>query len=38
VGTPNTPADEGPVAKKIKMEPDVKKEESDEDDEEFEDV
>ncbi|GIJ98845.1 hypothetical protein Aspvir_000966 [Aspergillus viridinutans] len=38
VGTPNTPADEGPVAKKIKLEPDVKKEESDEDEEEFEDV
>ncbi|GFF28798.1 transcription initiation factor IIE subunit alpha [Aspergillus udagawae] len=37
-GTPNTPADDGPVAKKIKLEPDVKKEESDEDDEEFEDV
>ncbi|RDW90487.1 putative transcription factor TFIIE complex alpha subunit [Aspergillus mulundensis] len=39
-GTPSTPADEGPAAKKIKSEPDVeiKKEESDEDDEEFEDV
>ena len=56
VGTPNTPADDGPAAKKIKMEssgtaepaiktdpdanagPDIKEEESDEDDEEFEDV
>ncbi|RHZ67718.1 putative transcription factor TFIIE complex alpha subunit [Aspergillus thermomutatus] len=38
VGTPNTPADDGPAAKKIKLEPDLKKEESDEDDEEFEDV
>ncbi|KAL2832880.1 TFIIE alpha subunit-domain-containing protein [Aspergillus cavernicola] len=37
-GTPLTPADEGPAAKKIKTEPEVKKEESDEDDEEFEDV
>ncbi|KAL4978595.1 hypothetical protein BDW66DRAFT_129949 [Aspergillus desertorum] len=45
-GTPLTPADEGPLAKKIKTEPEieVKKEESDEDDEddeefeEFEDV
>ncbi|EAW06345.1 putative transcription factor TFIIE complex alpha subunit [Aspergillus clavatus NRRL 1] len=39
VGTPVTPADEGPAMKKVKLEPDVKKEESDEDDEEeFEDV
>ncbi|KAL5003431.1 TFIIE alpha subunit-domain-containing protein [Aspergillus recurvatus] len=40
VGTPSTPADEGPSAKKIKTESEieVKKEESDEDDEEFEDV
>ncbi|OJJ01458.1 hypothetical protein ASPVEDRAFT_41036 [Aspergillus versicolor CBS 583.65] len=37
-GTPSTPADEGPAAKKIKTEPEIKKEESDEDDEEFEDV
>ncbi|CBF70053.1 hypothetical protein AN6166.2 [Aspergillus nidulans FGSC A4] len=39
-GTPSTPADEGPAAKKIKteLENEVKKEESDEDDEEFEDV
>ncbi|KAL4742317.1 TFIIE alpha subunit-domain-containing protein [Aspergillus similis] len=39
-GTPSTPADEGPSAKKIKteLENEVKKEESDEDDEEFEDV
>lgn len=37
-GTPSTPADEGPEAKKIKTEPEIKKEESDEDDEEFEDV
>ncbi|KAL4923243.1 putative transcription factor TFIIE complex alpha subunit [Aspergillus undulatus] len=37
-GTPSTPADEGPSAKKIKTEPEIKKEESDEDDEEFEDV
>ncbi|KAL4910195.1 hypothetical protein BDW74DRAFT_49453 [Aspergillus multicolor] len=39
-GTPSTPADDGPAAKKIKSEPDIeiKKEESDEDDEEFEDV
>ncbi|KAL4789952.1 TFIIE alpha subunit-domain-containing protein [Aspergillus venezuelensis] len=36
-GTPSTPADE-PSAKKIKTEPEIKKEESDEDDEEFEDV
>lgn len=39
VATPSTPADEGPAAKKVKFEPEVKKEEeSDEDDEEFEDV
>ncbi|GAD93126.1 hypothetical protein AN6166.2 [Paecilomyces variotii No. 5] len=42
VATPSTPADEGPVAKKVKMESDApavkKEEESDEDDEEFEDV
>ncbi|KAF7115389.1 hypothetical protein CNMCM5793_002205 [Aspergillus hiratsukae] len=39
VGTPDTPAEDGPAAKKIKLEPDLKKEESDEDDEEeFEDV
>lgn len=42
VATPSTPADEGPVAKRIKMESDAtivkKEEESDEDDEEFEDV
>ncbi|RHZ72067.1 hypothetical protein CDV55_108246 [Aspergillus turcosus] len=38
VGTPDTPADDGPAAKKIKLDPDLKKEESDEDDEEFEDV
>ncbi|KAL2872648.1 putative transcription factor TFIIE complex alpha subunit [Aspergillus lucknowensis] len=37
-GTPSTPADEGPAAKRIKTEPEIKKEESDEDDEEFEDV
>ncbi|CEL00846.1 Putative Transcription factor TFIIE complex alpha subunit [Aspergillus calidoustus] len=37
-GTPSTPADEGPAAKRIKTEPDIKREESDEDDEEFEDV
>ncbi|KAL3483786.1 TFIIE alpha subunit-domain-containing protein [Aspergillus germanicus] len=37
-GTPSTPADEGPAAKRVKAEPDIKKEESDEDDEEFEDV
>lgn len=37
-GTPSTLADDGPAAKKIKTEPDIKKEESDEDDEEFEDV
>ncbi|KAL2808822.1 TFIIE alpha subunit-domain-containing protein [Aspergillus granulosus] len=37
-GTPSTPADEGPATKRIKMEPDIKKEDSDEDDEEFEDV
>ncbi|KAL2788724.1 TFIIE alpha subunit-domain-containing protein [Aspergillus keveii] len=37
-GTPSTPADEGPAVKRVKAEPDVKKEESDEDDEEFEDV
>jgi transcription initiation factor TFIIE subunit alpha len=37
-GTPSTPADEGPAIKRVKTEPDVKKEESDEDDEEFEDV
>ena len=40
VATPSTGGDEGPASKKIKVEPDVKKEEeSDEDDdEEFEDV
>ncbi|KAL4764957.1 putative transcription factor TFIIE complex alpha subunit [Aspergillus foveolatus] len=40
MGTPSTPANEGPSAKKIKteLENEVKKEESDEDDEEFEDV
>ncbi|KAJ5770636.1 uncharacterized protein N7511_002687 [Penicillium nucicola] len=50
VGTPSTPADDGPAAKKIKTEPEIKPdpdaepeakkeaEESDEDDEEFEDV
>ncbi|KAJ9253563.1 hypothetical protein DTO195F2_7014 [Paecilomyces variotii] len=42
VATPSTPADEGPVAKKVKVEPDAptvkREEESDEDDEEFEDV
>jgi transcription initiation factor TFIIE subunit alpha len=37
-GTPSTPADEEPAAKRVKAEPDIKKEESDEDDEEFEDV
>lgn len=37
-GTPSTPADEEPATKKIKTEPEIKKEESDEDDEEFEDV
>ncbi|KAL4783114.1 TFIIE alpha subunit-domain-containing protein [Aspergillus varians] len=37
-GTPSTPADEGPLAKRVKTEPEVKNEESDEDDEEFEDV
>ncbi|KAL4986996.1 TFIIE alpha subunit-domain-containing protein [Aspergillus falconensis] len=38
-GTPSTPADEGPSVKKIKTEPEIEvKEESDEDDEEFEDV
>jgi transcription initiation factor TFIIE subunit alpha len=37
--TPSTAVDEGPAAKKVKLEPEVKKEESDEDDEEeFEDV
>ncbi|KAK2762637.1 hypothetical protein FQN54_000810 [Arachnomyces sp. PD_36] len=38
--TPNTPLEDGPVAKKVKLEPEVKKEEeSDEDEEEeFEDV
>ncbi|RJE26269.1 transcription initiation factor [Aspergillus sclerotialis] len=46
--SPSTPADEGPASKKIKVEPgtgaeikpepEVKKEDSDEDDEEFEDV
>lgn len=46
--SPSTPADEGPASKKVKVEPgteaeikrepEVKKEESDEDDEEFEDV
>ncbi|KAL4889223.1 TFIIE alpha subunit-domain-containing protein [Aspergillus ambiguus] len=36
--TPSNSVDEGPAAKKIKTEPDVKKEESDEDEEEFEDV
>ncbi|KAL1955097.1 hypothetical protein VTO42DRAFT_9031 [Malbranchea cinnamomea] len=39
VGTPITPADEGPAAKKVKIEDNIKKEEdSDEEDEEFEDV
>ncbi|KAJ9192005.1 hypothetical protein DTO164E3_8576 [Paecilomyces variotii] len=42
VATPSTPADEGPVAKKVKVESDAptvkREEESDEDDEEFEDV
>lgn len=42
VGTPITPAEEGPAAKKVKVEPDIKKEDeaegSDEDEEEFEDV
>lgn len=39
VGTPVTPADEGPVVKKVKIEePSIKKEESDDEDEEFEDV
>ncbi|KKK17780.1 hypothetical protein P175DRAFT_0503377 [Aspergillus ochraceoroseus IBT 24754] len=38
VGTPSTAADDGPAMKRIKTEPEVKKEESDEDDEEFEDV
>jgi transcription initiation factor TFIIE subunit alpha len=50
VGTPSTPADDGPASKKIKVEPEIKPdpdaepetrkeaEESDEDDEEFEDV
>lgn len=37
-GTPGTPADDGPVNKKIKTEDVKKEEESDEDDEEFEDV
>ncbi|EED21876.1 transcription factor TFIIE complex alpha subunit, putative [Talaromyces stipitatus ATCC 10500] len=39
-GTPGTPADDGPVSKKVKTEEDVikKEEESDEDEEEFEDV
>ncbi|KAI9374012.1 TFIIE alpha subunit-domain-containing protein [Aspergillus egyptiacus] len=37
-GTPSTPADEGPASKRVKTEPEIKKEESDEDDEEFEDV
>ncbi|PYH95764.1 transcription initiation factor TFIIE, alpha subunit [Aspergillus ellipticus CBS 707.79] len=36
--TPSTTGDDGPAAKKIKVEPEVKQEESDEDDEEFEDV
>ncbi|KAF7594518.1 hypothetical protein BBP40_008965 [Aspergillus hancockii] len=36
--TPSTAVDEGPAAKRVKVEPEVKKEESDEDDEEFEDV
>ncbi|KMU75594.1 transcription initiation factor IIE subunit alpha [Coccidioides immitis RMSCC 3703] len=36
--TPITPGDEGPAAKKIKLEPEVKKEESDEEEDEFEDV
>ncbi|KAA8652358.1 hypothetical protein EYZ11_012352 [Aspergillus tanneri] len=36
--TPSTAADEGLAAKRIKVEPDIKKEESDEDEEEFEDV
>ncbi|PWY70462.1 hypothetical protein BO70DRAFT_365406 [Aspergillus heteromorphus CBS 117.55] len=37
--TPSTNGDDGPAAKKIKVEPEVKQEESDEDDdEEFEDV
>ncbi|KAL6232937.1 hypothetical protein BDW75DRAFT_9067 [Aspergillus navahoensis] len=40
MSAPQTPADEGPSTKKVKTEPEieVKKEESDEDDEEFEDV
>lgn len=37
-GTPTTPADDGPAAKKVKTEEAVKEEESDEDDEEFEDA
>lgn len=39
-GTPGTPADEGPLSKRIKTEEDAvkKEEESDEDEEEFEDV
>ncbi|KAH8696008.1 putative transcription factor TFIIE complex alpha subunit [Talaromyces proteolyticus] len=37
-GTPATPADDGPLAKRVKTEEIVKEEESDEDDEEFEDV
>ncbi|CRG90506.1 Transcription initiation factor IIE subunit alpha [Talaromyces islandicus] len=37
-GTPTTPADDGPAAKKVKTEEVVKDEESDEDDEEFEDA
>ncbi|KAL4864452.1 hypothetical protein BDV12DRAFT_176115 [Aspergillus spectabilis] len=37
-GTPTTPADEGPAVKRVKTEAEIKKEESDEDDEEFEDV
>ncbi|WEW57861.1 hypothetical protein PRK78_003328 [Emydomyces testavorans] len=36
--TPMTPADEGPASKKIKLEPEVKEEESDEEEDEFEDV
>jgi len=37
-GTPATPADDGPVAKKFKTEDIVKKEEESDEDEEFEDV
>ncbi|KAF9893428.1 hypothetical protein FE257_010740 [Aspergillus nanangensis] len=36
--TPSNDTDEGPAIKKVKTEPEVKKEESDEDEEEFEDV